>query len=267
MVEKFIMAGDTPLHVCDSEAGEKCVVLLHGYLENLLVWDEFIPLIYKDMRVVTLDLPGHGISQVKGEVHTMEWLADVVAAALTSLGIDHAFVVGHSMGGYVALAFCERHASRCDGVVLLSSTPNADSDEKRKNREREIGLVRAGKKNLIAQVAPSKGFAVDNRHRLSAYIDDLVEIANMTEDEGIIALLGGMMERGDRNEMLRQSSVPQLFIFGEKDEYIPKEVAESLAASHPQASVVWLAKSGHMGFIEEAKEVASALLKFFGVAQ
>ena len=138
MVEKFIMAGDTALHICDSEQGKKCVVLLHGYLENMLVWEEFIPLLYKHVRVVTVDLPGHGISEVKGEVHTMDYLADTVASALDTLSIAKAFVVGHSMGGYVALALCERHPERCAGLVLLSSTPNADSDEKRKNREREI---------------------------------------------------------------------------------------------------------------------------------
>ena len=81
MVEKFIMAGDTALHICDSEQGEKCVVLLHGYLENMLVWEEFIPLIYKHVRVITLDIPGHGISEIKGECHSMAFLADTVAAA------------------------------------------------------------------------------------------------------------------------------------------------------------------------------------------
>ena len=76
MTEKFIMAGDTALHVCDSQKGERCLVLLHGYLESMLVWEEFVPLLYKHVRVVTLDLPGHGISEVKGEVHTMEYLAE-----------------------------------------------------------------------------------------------------------------------------------------------------------------------------------------------
>ena len=128
MVEKFIMAGDTPLHICDSEKGEKCVVLLHGYLESMLVWDEFIPLIYKSLRVVTIDIPGHGISQVKGEIHTMDYLSDVVADALKVLAIDKAYIVGHSMGGYVALAVCERHPEVVEGVVLLHSTPNADSE-------------------------------------------------------------------------------------------------------------------------------------------
>lgn len=262
MVEKFIMAGDTALHVCDSEVGEKSVVLLHGYLESMLVWEEFIPFIYKSVRVVAIDIPGHGISEVKGEVHTMDYLADVVAAALKALGIDKAYIVGHSMGGYVALAVCERHPQAVAGVVLLHSTPNADSEEKRKNREREIAIIKSGKKELLAKSAPAAGFAADNRRRCQAYIDDLTEIVHLTEDEGIVALLGGMIARKDQNEMLRNLAAPQLFILGRKDEYITAEVAENMVAAHPQAEVVWMENSGHMSFIEEPELCASALLNF-----
>ncbi len=264
MTEKFIMAGDTALHICDSERGERCVVLLHGYLESLFVWDDFIPLIYKRVRVVTIDLPGHGISVVNGSVHTMEYLADTVAAALDTLGIDRCTVVGHSMGGYVALALCERHPERLDGLVLLSSTPWADSDEKREMRRREIALVQAGKKEALAQVAPEAGFAPGNRRRMHDQIEELVEQVYLTEEEGIVALLNGMIDRPDRSEMMRQSKVPQLLILGCEDGYIPRERAEQLAAEQPQARVVWLEHSGHMGFQEEPEAVAAALLDFLG---
>lgn len=262
MVEKFIMAGDTALHICDSEKGDKTVVLLHGYLENMLVWDEFIPHIYKQMRVVALDLPGHGISEVKGAVHTMDYLADVVAAALESLGIEKAYIVGHSMGGYVALALCERHPERVAGVVLLHSTPNADSEEKKRNREREISLVKSGKKEMLARVAPEAGFAADNRRRCQSYIEDLTEMVHLTEDEGIVALLGGMIERKDQNDMLRRFAAPQLFILGKKDEYITLPIAETMVAAHPQAEVVWMENSGHMSFIEEPEFCAKVLIDF-----
>ncbi|MBQ1952504.1 MAG: alpha/beta hydrolase [Alistipes sp.] len=265
MTEKFIMAGSTPLHLCDSEQGEKCIVLLHGYLESMLVWEDFIPLIYKQARVVTLDLPGHGISVVTGECHTMEYLADVVAEAMTTLGVERFTVVGHSMGGYVALALAERHASRLEGVVLLSSTPNPDTEEKRENRRREIALVKSGKKEMLARVAPAAGFAESNRKRLKDYIDDLAEQVHVTEDEGIVALLNGMIERKDQNQMLQTSTVRQLFILGRKDGYIVPEVAEQLVANHPQAEVVWLDESGHMGFIEEPERTAEALLNFVGI--
>ena len=262
MIEKFIMAGPTALHVCDSEKGDRCVVLLHGYLESLLVWEEFIPLLYKKVRVVTLDLPGHGISVVQGDTHTMEFLADTVAAGVRALGITRCTVVGHSMGGYVALALCERHPELLDGLVLLSSTPYADSPEKAENRRREIDLVQAGRKELLSRVAPAAGFAEENRARMADEIEDLTEQVFVTEDEGIVALLNGMIARKDRNEMLRTTKVPVLFILGRKDNYIPVEIAEKMVAEHPEARVAWLENSGHMGFLEEPEATAAALLDF-----
>ena len=265
MKEKFLMAGSTPLHIADSERGEKCVVLLHGYLESMYVWDDFLPLITPKVRVITVDIPGHGISQVSGEIHTMEYIADVIHDMLDAMGIEKITLVGHSMGGYVSLAFCAKYAERLDGLVLLSSSPMPDTELKRENRRREIALVKAGKKEALARVAPETGFAPQNRRRLHSYIEDLVECVHVTEDEGIVALLGGMMERVDQNKMLAECGVPQLFICGKHDAYIPVEAAEEIIALNPQAQVAWLEESGHMGFIEEPQRCAEALLSFMGV--
>ena len=262
MKEKFLMAGSTALHIADSGVGDKCVVLLHGYLESMYVWDDFTSLLTPSVRVITVDIPGHGISEIKGEVHTMEMVADVLHEMLNSLGIEKVTMVGHSMGGYVSLAFCARYPEQLEGLVLLSSSPNPDTDEKKENRRREIALVRAGKKDVLARVAPETGFAPHNRKRLKSYIDDLVECVHITEDDGIVALLGGMIERVDQNEMLRKCSVPQLFIMGKHDAYIPVAAAETIIANNPQAQVAWLENSGHMGFIEEPEACAEALLKF-----
>lgn len=256
------MAGSTALHISDSGKGDKCVVLLHGYLESLYVWEDFLPLLTDKVRVITVDIPGHGISEVKGEVHTMEQMADVLHDMIDALGLERVTMVGHSMGGYIALAFCAAYPDRLDGVVLLSSSPNPDTELKRENRRREIALVKAGKKDALARVAPEAGFAEQNRARLRSYIDDLVEQVHITEDEGIVALLGGMIERKDQNDMLRQSGVKQLFILGRKDNYIPVEAAEEFISKNPQAEVVWLDESGHMGFIEQPGQCAEALLDF-----
>ena len=259
------MAGSTPLHIADSERGEKCVVLLHGYLESMYVWDDFLPLITPKVRVITVDIPGHGISQVSGEIHTMEYIADVIHDMLDAMGIEKITLVGHSMGGYVSLAFCAKYAERLDGLVLLSSSPMPDTELKRENRRREIALVKTGKKDALARVAPETGFAPQNRRRLHSYIEDLVECVHVTEDEGIVALLGGMMERVDQNKMLAECGVPQLFICGKHDAYIPVEAAEEIIALNPQAQVAWLEESGHMGFIEEPQKCAEALLSFMGI--
>lgn len=262
MNEKFLMAGSTALHIADSGVGDKCVVLLHGYLESMYVWDDFAKLLTPSVRVITVDIPGHGISEVKGEVHTMEMVADVLHEMLKSLGIEKVTMVGHSMGGYVTLAFCARHSEQLNGLVLLSSSPFPDTELKRENRRREIALVRAGKKDALARVAPEAGFALHNRQRLRSYIDDLVECVHITEDDGIVALLGGMIERVDQNEMLSKCGVPQLFILGKHDGYIPVEAAEEFIKLNPQAEVAWLENSGHMGFIEEPEACAEALLRF-----
>lgn len=264
MVEKFIMAGDTPMHITDTEKGDKCVVLLHGYLESMVVWDDFVPLLSQRVRVVTVDLPGHGISVVKGEVHTMEYLADSVADTMAALGIERYSVVGHSMGGYVALAMCERYAERLNSVVLLHSSTASDTEEKCDRRRREIDLIKAGKKSTMARLVPHAGFAPQNTARLKDVIADLEELVMITEDEGVIAILGGMIERKDRDEMFRQTTVPHMFIFGRHDFYISNEVAEDMASRHPEARIVWLENSGHMGFVEEPDLCAEAILEMVG---
>ena len=262
MKESFLKIGDATVYVSDSEKSEKCVVLLHGYLESLRVWDDFVGLLTDKVRVVAIDIPGHGRSSNIAPVHTMELMADVVAGVLDALQIDKVTLVGHSMGGYISLAFCAAYAERLEGLVLLSSSPNPDTELKRENRRREIALVKAGKKDMLARVAPEAGFAEMNRDSLRRYINNLVEQVHITDDEGIVALLGGMIERKDQNEMLRNSRVRQLFIMGTHDGYIPVEAAQEFIAKNPQAKVAWLDKSGHMGFIEEPEACASALLEF-----
>ena len=262
MKESFIMAGDAFLHVADSGKGDKCVVLLHGYLESMYVWDDFLPLITPEVRVITVDIPGHGITDSVAEVHTMEMMADILHDMLDAMGIERVTMVGHSMGGYIALAFCEKYPESLDGLVLLSSTPNADTEQKVENRRREIELVRAGKKDMLAKVAPEAGFAVQNRKRFKDYIEDLVEQVHITDDDGIVALLEGMIARKDQNEMLRESAVRQLFILGKLDNYISVEAAEAFIEKNPQVQVAWLENSGHMGFIEEPQACAEALLSF-----
>ena len=260
MTEKFLMAGDTPMHVADTERGERCVVLLHGYLESMIVWDEFVDLLKDKVRVVTVDLPGHGISTIVGEVHTMEFLADCVANTMKALGIERYSIVGHSMGGYVALAMLDNYKEHIETITLLHSTTSADSQEKCDRRRREIELIKAGKKNTLARLVPHAGFAPENAKRLSDYIEDIGQLILLTEDEGVIAILGGMIELKSRGELLRDSNIPHLFIFGRHDYYIPVEVAQEMVTADPQAEVLWLEHSGHMGFYEEPELTANAIL-------
>ena len=251
-MEKFTTVGETAIHYSDNERPGPVLVLLHGYLESLEVWDEFAGQLGKTgYRVITLDLPGHGISEVMGETHTMDFLAETVKQLLDKLGVSKVALIGHSMGGYAALAFAKLYPETLNALVLFHSTPDADSEEKKADRLREIEIVKAGRKEMLSRILPGTRFASENRKKLTDEIDALGLQVMLTEDEGIIAILNGMMQRVDMNPMLKELKVPQLFIFGRFDELIPVEKAEALIAKNPQAQVAWLEHSGHMGFLEE----------------
>ena len=136
-MEQFIMANDTALRISDSGRGETTLALLHGYLESLEVWEDLAERLAPYYRIVAIDIPGHGISQVRGEVHTMDFVADTLQAVLEKLGVRRCFLAGHSMGGYAAEAFAERHSDMLQGLILFHSTPNADTEQKKADRLRE----------------------------------------------------------------------------------------------------------------------------------
>ena len=260
---KFTSLGSTAVHYSDSERGSRVLVLLHGYLESLDIWDDFAGLLaHAGYRTVSLDLPGHGISEVVGTSHSMEFLADITAQLLNKLGIAKATLIGHSMGGYVAAAFAELYPEKLEGLVIFHSSPDADSDEKQADRLREIAVIEAGRKELLSRTLPGKRYAAENRRKMDEEIEASALQVMLTEDEGIIALLRGMGERKDRNEVLQNLAVPQLFIFGRHDELIPSELAEAIIARHPRAKVAWLEHSGHMGFIEEPSESLRIIQEF-----
>lgn len=240
----------------------RCMVLLHGYLENGRVWDGFIQRFPEGFRIIVPDLPGHGSSGTWGRVHSMDDLASAVKAILDHENIRKVFLAGHSMGGYVTMAFAELFPAYLSAYSLVHSTPFADTDEKRENRDREISLVLCGKKRQIVLVNVPKAFATDNLEPMSKQVSLLKAMAMASPDDGVIALLNGMKERPDRVAVLQDPGIPVLLIGGMKDNYIAAEVFEKLVALAPHASVLRLENSGHQGFMEEPERVFEAMLAF-----
>lgn len=261
-MEKFTIANGVAFRYMDTGTGEKTILLIHGYLESMEVWEKLLHPLGKQYRIIALDVPGHGISEVKGDVHTMSFLAETAAALLDKLSIKSVTAIGHSMGGYIAMAFAKSRPDLCEKLVLLHSTPDGDTPEKKQNREREIAIIEGGRKELLATTNPGKSFAQDTRKKFYEEIDSMEQQAMITEDEGIIALLKGMMLREDMNDLIDSMGERVLMIFGKKDEYMPLEYCESLIAKHPKAKVLWLENSGHCGYIEEPKLFVEGLIDF-----
>jgi len=244
------------------EGSGQPVVLLHGYLESLDIWDGFAESLALDHQVIRIDLPGHGKSETLAGIHTMDLLAEVVIHILQQENIKKPVLAGHSLGGYVTLAFVEKYAWYLSGFCLFHSHPLADTDEVRENREREISLIWEGKKHLIYQVNVPKAFALENQEKFRKEISRAIEIAKNTPDEGIIAMLKGMMQRPDRRNILENPPLPGLWILGEKDRYIPYERMKSVIKPGKGLQVVSLKNSGHMGFIEEKKPSLDVMTGF-----
>jgi len=239
-----------------------CICLLHGYLETAEIWEKFVPYLSDRFRVITMDIPGHGYSGTWGDEHSMNDVAASLVNILDAEGINKVIVVGHSMGGYVAMAFASLYSERLDGYVLFHSTCFADTQEKKVNRNREISLVLCGRKRQIINVNIPKAFADENIGKLDEKVKRAQEIAYQNEDPGIVALLRGMKNRADHSLTLSDSSLPLMLIGGMKDNYIPFEVFEKLGAMAPHAYVLKLGESGHMGFVEEPETSSRALIEF-----
>ena len=235
------------------------IVLLHGYLESLEIWSEFSADLAEHCRVVSIDLPGHGKSSVLEKVHTMELLAQTVKSVMDHLNTNKYFLVGHSLGGYVTLAFLELFPECLSGFSLFHSFPLADSNETIKNRKREIKLVENGKKDLIYKVNIPKAFATDNLEEFEEQVDYAKEIAMDISGEGIIAVLKGMINRPDRSKILSNTSLPFLWILGKKDNYIPYMDIVKKIELPKQGKLIFLENSGHMGFMEEKKRSFEAI--------
>jgi len=251
------------LHYRDDGKGN-AIVLLHGYLESMDIWGSFRDELTRYCRVITIDLPGHGKSDSVSETHTMEVMADAVEIVLNHLDIGRAVITGHSMGGYVTLAFAEIFPEKTAGYCLFHSHGFADSEEKKANRDREIELVESGKKIQIFKINIPRAFANDSLRRFSDEVERSGKIALSTNEEGIVCALKGMKARPDRRKVLMESVVPVLIIAGKKDNYIPFGVYEQHFNLAPKSDVLILENSGHMGFIEEKEKSLEGILKFLG---
>lgn len=224
------------------------------------MWNHFVPELTQKNRVITIDLLGHGATECLGYVHTMEDNADVVHAVLSELRIRKAIFVGHSMGGYVALAFAELYSDTVKGLVLLNSTARADSEERKKNRERAIKAVKQSFVNFIS-LSIANLFSENNRERLSATIENVKKEALQTPLQGIVASLEGMKIRQDREVLLHLTPFPKLLILGEKDPVLNYDETKEQIENTAVQLITF--PDGHMSHLENQAELLAVLLSFF----
>lgn len=228
------------------------IIFLHGFLESSKIWEPFIPDLSEKRQVVCIDLPGHGRSGVIEEVHTMELMAEAVHHVLQHLEIKSATIVGHSMGGYVGLAFCENFLNFAKCLILMNSTPLEDSEERIINRERAITVIRKNKKAFIS-MAISNLLIKENSEKFNKEITQLKSEAQNFPTKGIIAAIKGMKIRTNRTEVLKNFSGNKIMILGKNDPVLDYESTKYIG--HQCDCVIISNENGHLSFMENFSQI------------
>jgi len=236
-------------------------VLLHGFLEDKNTWGNFAEKLAKDFKVINIDLPGHGKSDLMAETATPKYMAKAVAEVLKAEDIPKAFIIGHSMGGYAACAFADLFPEQLSALCLFHSVPFADSADKKNARNETIQKINEGEKEAVCKAHAPKVFADNNQKKFSSEIEKAIQTALSIKDNTIKATLRGMRDRDDYSLTVKEMSQPFLFIQGLNDNFIPPDV---LKAEHlpKNSEILNLEKSGHIGFIEEEQAALQAIRAF-----
>jgi len=234
------------------------IVLLHGFLESKAIWNNFSDKLQHEFTIIAIDLPGHGDSDQIADSHTMQLMAETIKEVLAVENIKLAIIVGHSMGGYVALQFAANCENMLKGLILFHSHADSDSEATKENRVRTINIVQQNKTGFIMQFIPE---LFDQTHvdKYSEEILGLQKIASTMTPKAIVAALSGMRDRNNQFQFLSSSKIPVLFIIGKQDSRMPFKQILSQTELPAQSEILLLDNVGHMGFIEAPIVTLSAL--------
>lgn len=234
------------------------VVLLHGFLESSTMWQPVIAQLSKKNKVIAVDLPGHGKSGTISNEHSMELMAEVVNEILLHLNISSATLIGHSMGGYVALALTERFEEKVNKLILLNSSPFSDSKARKENRNRALKVIEQNSKAFISMAI---GNLVTNtaREKFRAEIESLKAEAYTFPIKGITAAIKGMRDRKDRSGVLKNFPNKKYVILSKEDPILPFESTKIILEN--DGVTVKTIEGGHMSLIENSNKVTELLSK------
>lgn len=205
-----------------SGAGKVKLVLLHGFMENLLIWEDMEAHLSKDFTLIKVDLPGHGLSKISQEIHTMEFMAEEVKKVTDHLNLGSFHLLGHSMGGYASLAFAEKYAEVMKSLTLFFSTYFADDDEKKDQRRKSHRIIREAYPNYVKAGIPNL-FNENEKDILEGKIELAKEIALSTKTDGVLAAVKGITDRTDKTSVIENFGGKIVVIAGKHDKAVNVE--------------------------------------------
>ncbi len=237
----------------------KPLIFLHGFNENSSIWNLIVPEVSKLYQCILIDLPGFGQSPLPANL-TVKYMANAVHRVMDELTINKPVLIGHSMGGYVCLEFANLYPDELSGAALFHSTAIADTDDKKENRIKTLEFLDKNPVNAFFKVFIPGLFAPQNLK--SELLLQTQNIIKQTHKDSVIAGTKAMLERLDRTDVLKNSSIPWLFISGKYDQLLPVEHLSLQASYCKKAMFEILYNSGHLGMVEEPEKSSKIIIKF-----
>ena len=239
------------------------MVLLHGYLESSSIFDDLLPELSSKYEILTVDFPGHGDSDLPPEGYSFIDFARELHLLMEDAGLTgKAIWVGHSMGGYNALAFANLFPERVKWLTLLHASADKASESHLNLRRREIGLIEKGRLELIIRNSLHNNFAPYNQERFPEIHQQLREMASRVSADAAIRAIRAIMGRPSYIDFLNSASFPVLMIAGEEDRILSVSKQWSEAHHIRNATYIGLENCGHVGFIEEKRLFLEKFLNF-----
>jgi 3-oxoadipate enol-lactonase len=229
------------------------LVLMHGYPLDHSIWNEVALLLDKSFDLILPDLRGFGQSAAVGSDYTVADMAADMAGLVDHLKVQNIMVAGHSMGGYIALAFARAYPKRVLGLGLVSTQSVADTAERKEGRYQTARQVAEQGVAVIAGSMPQK-LSPDQRVQ-----DSVAKLIRRQPVAGIVGALKALAGRPDSTSLLAAFGFPVVIVHGDADALIPIERAREVKAAIPQAHLVELHGAGHMPMMENPTATAEAL--------
>lgn len=247
------------IHFFEEGTGQP-LILIHGFCETARMWTDFADRLSDEFRVICPDLPGIGGSPISGDQITLEEVAVILEEWLEENQIRNPIVIGHSLGGYVALALLELMGTRLKAVGLFHSSAFADAADKKETRNKAIVFLKKnGVDKFVTSFVPPL-FPEDRREELAAEIEAAIEDGKRSSLDGLVAFTGAMRDRKDRLEVLKHYSGPKLLIAGTEDGAV--KIEASRAQKHVFSQYHELEGVGHMGMIEQKDQTLKLVREF-----
>jgi len=259
MIKEFLYQNKKIVYTIEGKG--KPVLLIHGFGEDSKVWNKQVEFLKDKFQLIIPDLPGSGQSEMIDDM-SMEGMAEIIHSLLQKESIDQCTLIGHSMGGYIMLAFIEKYPQYLNAFGLVHSTAYADTEEKKSARAKGIEFIKEhGSFEFLKNSTPGL-FSEKTKEERSQLIDEFINSLHNFSASALVSYYKAMMQRPDRTNTLKNSTVPVFFFMGEEDKAVPLQDGLQQCLLPEKSYIHILQDAAHMGMLEETEKTNRALENF-----